>query len=337
MSHWGAGYNGKLDQANINSIKLALLLAKKHFGAVHLITDGDGAISLSGLGFDSISKSLAEVDKTKKNAWSVGKIFAIREAARRFGHFIHIDNDCFLWKRPQDEILKSPIFSMCKEVIGGDVLSLNIKAMFGGHSKNFSMEALWMPNMSLCGGSDAAFWIGWADAAIGLVSDPALSRFWSGTDGPPYARAVLAEQWSLAAHLTRQSKSIRFIFPQPECIISQEEAEQAGISHLAHQKANPEIIERIARRLASNPPDLAMRANPSLPSMMKNLAQAATMYVVDGFKNCTKEEHSRRFAICHPCEYWNQNGFYGLGQCRKCGCSGAKLWVASSKCPIGKW
>ncbi|MGO8897970.1 MAG: hypothetical protein ACLQU5_06415 [Isosphaeraceae bacterium] len=39
-------------------------------------------------------------------------------------------------------------------------------------------------------------------------------------------------------------------------------------------------------------------------------------------------------AICHACEHFD----HGQGRCTKCGCFGQwKAWVASQKCPIGKW
>jgi hypothetical protein len=47
-----------------------------------------------------------------------------------------------------------------------------------------------------------------------------------------------------------------------------------------------------------------------------------------------QEEQDRRLAICHACEYWDA----AQGRCSKCGCFGAwKTWLASQRCPIGKW
>jgi hypothetical protein len=62
-----------------------------------------------------------------------------------------------------------------------------------------------------------------------------------------------------------------------------------------------------------------------------------TTYAIDGFKNATQQLHDERLKVCLQCEFWSQEKFGGLGKCEKCGCSGAKLWVLSSKCPLNKW
>jgi hypothetical protein len=56
-----------------------------------------------------------------------------------------------------------------------------------------------------------------------------------------------------------------------------------------------------------------------------------------GFKMASEEEILKRKSICQSCPHWNQNAFMGSGKCKICGCSGAKLWLATSSCPIKKW
>src|SRR5271166_3179242 len=47
-----------------------------------------------------------------------------------------------------------------------------------------------------------------------------------------------------------------------------------------------------------------------------------------------QEEQDRRLAICHSCEFWDAK----QSRCSKCGCFGQwKTWLASQKCPVGKW
>lgn len=343
MSHWSMGYNGNLDQANKNSIHLAFLLAKKHFGDVHLITDKNGLENLSFLPWATKTDNLEGLGERNRKVWSLGKIHAMREAAQRFGHFIHIDNDCFLWKKPPHMIVSQGFFSMCPEAMSDEIMKLSPAFQFKHHATKIEIRTRWMPNMALCGGSDSQGWMDYTNTAIEIVEDSSLGGFWQGNNGPSYARACLAEQWMLAAFASKRMKNIRFLFNsssqsgQISCSTSDQEAMELGISHLANRKKDRFIIERIAKRLSQDPPDLSMRTTVSLPQMMKNLGQAAILYANDGFKNCTKQDHDARLAICKPCEFWDDAGYMGLGKCRKCGCSGAKLWVASSKCPIGKW
>jgi hypothetical protein len=78
-------------------------------------------------------------------------------------------------------------------------------------------------------------------------------------------------------------------------------------------------------------------AGPSLTKMAGNFIGAMGAYAKDGFRNVNKEEHAVRQAICNGCEFWDAKARMGAGKCMKCGCSGAKLWMASSECPIKKW
>jgi Family of unknown function (DUF6171) len=77
---------------------------------------------------------------------------------------------------------------------------------------------------------------------------------------------------------------------------------------------------------------------PSLLQQAKNLAHAVgnmVESVVHGEPvTVSQEEQDRRLAICHACEKFD----HVQGRCTLCGCYGKwKTWVASQKCPIGKW
>lgn len=76
---------------------------------------------------------------------------------------------------------------------------------------------------------------------------------------------------------------------------------------------------------------------PTLGKMAVNLTVAAKDIVKSGFKKITSEEYAGRMAICNACEFWDGKARFGMGKCNKCGCTGAKQWFATSKCPIDKW
>lgn len=54
-----------------------------------------------------------------------------------------------------------------------------------------------------------------------------------------------------------------------------------------------------------------------------------------GHKIVPKEIRKQRLAICKACEYFNPQGNLGLGECQYpgCGCTKAKLFLATSICP----
>lgn len=77
---------------------------------------------------------------------------------------------------------------------------------------------------------------------------------------------------------------------------------------------------------------------PSLIQQAKNAIQAVGSAVSSVIHNesvsVSQEEQDRRLDICHSCEFWDAK----QERCSKCGCFGQwKTWLASQKCPVGKW
>lgn len=342
FAYWGGSKEGQIHSSVLNNYRLSFLLAKKHFHQVHLITDDAGEKHLGSLGWDGISKAISPYYAGNKKKRPYGKLVAIKESAKLSDSFILIEDDCFLWKKPKKEILEAGVFSMCEEIVFPEVLNLRRHGL-ANYQPNFEFDVKWMPNLAICGGTNTTFWIEFADAVLSMMEDESLNGLWEDATCDHACKRAFSERWLLAAFLTRKMKSVSFVFPNAEspfanlCQIVTTDAEQAGVSWLANKRNDPEVIKKIARRLAKNPPDLSMNISRSLSQMASNLAHATIAYAEDGFENCTKEEHAERLAICRGCEYWDGRGYFGLGKCRKCGCSGAKLWLKSSHCPIAKW
>ena len=76
---------------------------------------------------------------------------------------------------------------------------------------------------------------------------------------------------------------------------------------------------------------------PSVLKMAQNLTKSMSNWAKGGFGKVPKHVHASRLAICQGCEHWRGQNFGGLGQCLKCGCSGAKLWLPTDQCPLLKW
>lgn len=68
-----------------------------------------------------------------------------------------------------------------------------------------------------------------------------------------------------------------------------------------------------------------------------NFVSAMQESAKTGFKRVSSEKHKERLDICSQCRFWKQTAYLGMGKCRKCGCSGLKLWLSTSRCPIQKW
>jgi len=64
-----------------------------------------------------------------------------------------------------------------------------------------------------------------------------------------------------------------------------------------------------------------------------HLAVAVAGWAASGFKTVTEDIHMERSVHCSICPRWDAR----KGRCEECGCYGAKHWLASEKCPLGKW
>ncbi len=88
-----------------------------------------------------------------------------------------------------------------------------------------------------------------------------------------------------------------------------------------------------------NPLAQPTRRDPGIAKMSANFATAMSKWARSGFKKVEEEEYERRFEICMACEHWDGAARAGMGKCRICGCTKAKLWLATSSCPLQppKW
>ncbi len=79
----------------------------------------------------------------------------------------------------------------------------------------------------------------------------------------------------------------------------------------------------------------------SLMTKFGRLRKELTAWVKKGAPRASKEVRAQRLSICEACEYYKEDGNFGLGECMApgCNCSRVKLWLGSSRCPLNppKW
>jgi hypothetical protein len=74
---------------------------------------------------------------------------------------------------------------------------------------------------------------------------------------------------------------------------------------------------------------------PTLVELAANFTKATARWIKAGLPVATKAETKARKAICLICEHHRPDATFL--KCAKCGCSKVKLWLATERCPIGKW
>ena len=75
----------------------------------------------------------------------------------------------------------------------------------------------------------------------------------------------------------------------------------------------------------------------TLLDMARNFTKAVAGWAGAGFPMVSEKEFQKRAEICAACPHWNDAARHGMGSCDLCGCSRAKLFMATQRCPIGKW
>ena len=101
-------------EQQFKSAVLAVVLAKKHFGRVELVTDTTGTKLFQPLEtlFDDVSTALDDLPNYRADLWTVGKLKAYQIQTEPF---CHLDFDAFLFDPLPPRVLKSRIFTQGRE------------------------------------------------------------------------------------------------------------------------------------------------------------------------------------------------------------------------------
>lgn len=78
---------------------------------------------------------------------------------------------------------------------------------------------------------------------------------------------------------------------------------------------------------------------PTLTEKAVSVAKAVISHARNRFKGTDEELKNLRLSICSSCVYYGgeAGGTWFSVVCKKCGCSGLKLKIEKSTCPLGLW
>jgi hypothetical protein len=90
---------------------------------------------------------------------------------------------------------------------------------------------------------------------------------------------------------------------------------------------------------ATSPTASAPIRPPNIVQKLKRLYVELRLWHKAGYPITPPIALARRYWACSHCPMWDSSGNLWLGQCRKCGCTKAKLWLATAQCPLPqpKW
>lgn len=259
---------------------LSVEAARRHYPQTTLVTDDFGAVMLVdgiGLHFDQVSTELNTLEEAHPEWWGLGKLYAYRSQTEPF---VHIDSDCFLWRRLPPRLEHAGVFGQSPETFAYDeptfyqpgriVATLDsTKGWVPPELRWFNARhGNWAVNCGILGGSRSEFIRHYADSAIALIEHPANQHAWD-LLGNRMEHTVTIEQHLLAACIDYHRSQPRsphhgitseHLFTSPEHPYDPERATRAGFTHLiASSKSDPDIAGRLAARVASEYPKYARR------------------------------------------------------------------------------
>ncbi len=101
-----------------------------------------------------------------------------------------------------------------------------------------------------------------------------------------------------------------------------------------HDNDHRYLLEKYRGTAGSKLPE-----EPSVSELASNFSKAVSTWSAAGFPVVTKATYDARSSICESCDHWDGSARFGLGKClhKKCGCTRMKRWLATERCPLGKW
>lgn len=78
---------------------------------------------------------------------------------------------------------------------------------------------------------------------------------------------------------------------------------------------------------------LVEKYRPSSTSLAGQAISASVRWLTAGAQVTPEALHHDRSAVCAMCPLWDAR----RQRCMQCGCYAAKLWLATERCPIGRW
>lgn len=234
------------------SIVLSVHYAKKWYDQVQLVTDSEsvGIFNQLQLPFTEVSTALDQINSYDKKFWALGKIKAYQMQNEPF---IHIDNDCILFKPLNAEIQQKPIFVQNFERFTNKVVHDNYKEQIefllqkGIVSSWFATEN-YSVNMGIYGCNDVAFNQRYCQKVFEFLDNNQDLILRTGTANK---YSIIFEQFLLAGYAKNQEVEISAL-SEP---YNPEELGASGYTHILSSKGDFNLFQVVEKRVKDEFPE----------------------------------------------------------------------------------
>lgn len=234
--------NRNFEQAH-DFLKISKHFSKKFFSKTVLFTDDKGWSYVKDLKFDEVYLDLNNLSREYHKIWSMGKIYSYGLAAKKFGHYIHLDYDAIITKQLPENFMQADIVGQQPECF--DIWPAYDS--FRNYLKYPSSDTYkCAPNMGIFGGKDSEFSIKLFEEAKSFYVK--YRQFLDDNQIKSVAPAIAVEQWLAGAIAHHEGKKFTYLFN--DVYPSQEDASKLGFIHLWTHKNHPAVKIKTAELLS---------------------------------------------------------------------------------------
>lgn len=250
-SFWDGGYK-TLDANVYNMHKLSVLTALKNYGNITLITTEKGREFLGSLPYTSIELFEEEIPDNLKATWSISKIYAYKQIAKKGEPFFHIDYDVFIFKKLPEWFENSEVVCQHFESEYELISTYNLE-IFSKKCPNkyfFDGTVDYACNAGILGGNNMSAIIFYVDEVIKLLTDKDnIENYWENNNLNInyWSKAVIAEQLYIVYCLEKLNIKPTPLFKNGWP--SEEKAIEIGYTHLMGSKNNFGISTKIEKKI----------------------------------------------------------------------------------------
>ena len=246
---------------NLDMWRLSFELAKKNYPntPICLITDTKSAGLFRNFDFSDVSTALDGIPDFQK-IWSLGKIYAYREAANK-GPFLHLDADVFLWAPLPVALTESPIFVQSPDKrIWDDPGYISIEEVLNKHGK---LPEAWKDmliaednfhtvNMGIFGGTDTNLILNYCKFVLDMIEDPEHLKLWT-NPSINTCLACMIEQLNLVYFARQHGVEVNYLLDD---VNDSTRKSYLKYTHLMNGKDNPAVMAAVSKRVQTKPYNL---------------------------------------------------------------------------------
>jgi hypothetical protein len=249
-SFWEGGYK-ELNEDLHNLHRLSVKLALENYGNITLITTKAGKEFLKDIPYTNIELFEEEIPIDLKDTWSISKLYAYRQIAKKGEPFFHIDYDVFLFKKLPKWFEKADLVCQMLE----NDYCINESYLLDVFLDNCPNKYLVDPsvniaaNAGILGGHNTEAMLFYANEALKLLLDEEnIKSYWKNYNLKTnhWSRAVILEQFYYICCINKLGLKVTPLFDKWP---SEKKAQKIGYTHLMGETKNDETIKNKIKKL----------------------------------------------------------------------------------------